>query len=138
MNTLEHIGIAVTSLEVSEGLFEKLLGVSPYKREEVKSEGVKTSFFSVGDTKIELLEATHAQSPIAGFLQKRGEGIHHLAFEVTDIKKEVERLIGEGFTVLNETPKQGADNKWVVFLHPKSTNGVLVELCQEIPATFGE
>lgn len=132
MNTLEHIGIAVTSLEVSEGLFEKLLGVSPYKREEVKSEGVKTSFFSVGDTKIELLEATHAQSPIAGFLQKRGEGIHHLAFEVTDIKKEVERLTGEGFTVLNETPKRGADNKWVVFLHPKSTNGVLVELCQEI------
>lgn len=133
MNKIEHIGIAVKDLEVSNGIFEKLLGVPHYKIEEVLSEGVKTSFFKVGPNKIELLEATTADSPIAKFLEKKGEGIHHIAFEVTDIVAEIDRLKKEGFIVLNETPKKGADNKLVAFLHPKSTNGTLVELCQEIP-----
>lgn len=132
MNKIEHLGIAVKNLEASNSLFEKLLGVAPYKTEEVKEEGVKTSFFNTGSSKIELLEATVADSPVAKFIEKRGEGIHHVAFDVTDIQSEVKRLISEGFKVLNETPKRGADNKWVVFLHPKSTNGVLIELCQEI------
>jgi len=132
MNKIEHIGIAVNSLEVSNLLFEKLLGTPPYKSEEVASEGVRTSFFMNGPNKIELLEATSPNSPIAKFLEKKGEGIHHIAFEVTDIAAEIARLKAEGFTVLNETPKQGADNKLVAFLHPKGTNGVLVELCQEI------
>lgn len=132
MNKIEHLGIAVKNLEASNSLFEKLLGVAPYKTEEVKEEGVKTSFFNTGNSKIELLEATAVDSPIAKFIEKRGEGIHHVAFDVTDIQSEVKRLISEGFKVLNETPKRGADNKWVVFLHPKSTNGVLIELCQEI------
>jgi methylmalonyl-CoA/ethylmalonyl-CoA epimerase len=132
MRKIEHIGIAVNSLEVSNVLFEKLFGVPPYKQEEVESEGVKTSFFMNGPNKIELLEATNSNSPIAKFLEKKGEGIHHIAFDVEDILAEIDRLKGEGFVVLNEIPKKGADNKLVAFLHPKGTNGVLVELCQEI------
>lgn len=132
MNKIEHLGIAVKNLEASNSLFEKLLGVAPYKTEEVKEEAVKTSFFNTGTSKIELLEATMEDSPIAKFIEKRGEGIHHVAFDVTDIQSEVKRLKEEGFTILNETPRKGADNKWVVFLHPKSTNGVLIELCQEM------
>ena len=132
MRKIEHIGIAVNSLEVSNVLFEKLFGAPPYKQEEVESEGVKTSFFMNGPNKIELLEATNSNSPIAKFLEKKGEGIHHVAFDVEDILAEIDRLKGEGFVVLNEIPKKGADNKLVAFLHPKGTNGVLVELCQEI------
>jgi len=132
MDKIEHIGIAVKDLEASNTLFEKLLGVPHYKTEEVASEGVKTSFFKSGPNKIELLEATKPDSPIAKYLEKKGEGIHHVAFAVEDIVSEIERLKGEGFVVLNETPKKGADNKLVAFLHPKGTNGVLVELCQEI------
>jgi len=132
MIKIEHLGIAVKDLEASNALFEKLLGVAHYKTEAVESEGVKTSFFKTGDSKIELLEATSAESPIAKFIEKKGEGIHHIAFEVKDIVSEINRLKNEGFTVLNEVPKRGADNKLVAFLHPKGTNGVLVELCQEI------
>ena len=132
MRKIEHIGIAVKDLETSNHLFEKLFGAPPYKQEEVESEGVKTSFFMNGPNKIELLEATNPESPIAKFLEKKGEGIHHIAFDVEDIVSEIERLKGEGFIVLNETPKKGADNKLVAFLHPKGTNGVLIELCQEI------
>ncbi len=132
MEKIEHIGIAVKDLETSNKLFEKLLGVPHYKIEEVASEGVKTSFFKSGPNKIELLEATKPESPIAKYLEKKGEGIHHIAFAVEDIASEIDRLKNEGFTVLNETPKKGADNKLVAFLHPKGTNGVLVELCQEI------
>ncbi len=132
MNKIEHIGIAVKSLETSNSLFSKLLGVPSYKTEIVESEGVKTSFFKVGTNKIELLEATNAESPIAKFINKKGEGVHHIAFDVDDLEKEVKRLTAEGFVVLNEKPKKGADNKRVVFLHPKSTNGVLIELCEEI------
>jgi methylmalonyl-CoA/ethylmalonyl-CoA epimerase len=132
MKKIEHIGIAVKSLETSNLLFEKLFGTPPYKQEEVASEGVKTSFFISGPNKIELLEATNPDSPIAKFLEKRGEGIHHIAFDVEDIISEIARLQTEGFTVLNEIPKKGADNKLVAFLHPKETNGVLIELCQEI------
>ncbi|MEZ4853097.1 methylmalonyl-CoA epimerase [Flavobacterium sp.] len=132
MNKIEHIGIAVKSLKESNLLFEKLLGQPPYKEEEVKSEGVKTSFFKNGPNKIELLEATTANSAIAKFIEKKGEGIHHIAFDVIDIETEIKRLQKEGFVVLNEKPKKGADNKLVAFLHPKSTNGVLIELCQEI------
>lgn len=132
MDKIEHIGIAVKDLEASNALFAKLFGVPHYKVEEVASEGVKTSFFKSGPNKIELLEATKPDSPIAKFVEKKGEGIHHIAFAVEDIVLELERLKGEGFVVLNETPKKGADNKLVAFLHPKGTNGVLVELCQEI------
>ncbi|WP_140485592.1 methylmalonyl-CoA epimerase [Flavobacterium sp. GSA192] len=132
MKKIDHVGIAVKDIDVSNALFEKLLGVSPYKLEEVESEGVLTSFFKTDANKIELLAATNPESPIAKFLEKKGEGIHHIAFEVENIQEEVERLKSEGFVVLNEIPKKGADNKWVVFLHPKSTNGVLVELCQSI------
>lgn len=132
MNKIEHIGIAVKNLEASNELFAKLLGTSHYKIEEVESEGVKTSFFMNGPNKIELLEATNPDSPIAKFIEKKGEGIHHIAFDVDDIVSEIERLKSEGFTVLNETPKKGADNKLVAFLHPKTTNGVLIELCQSI------
>ena len=132
MRKIEHIGIAVKELSVSNALFEKLLGVPPYKSEEVASEGVRTSFFKNGPNKIELLEATSPDSPIAKFLEKKGEGIHHIAFDVADIVAEIARLKSEGFIVLNETPKKGADNKLVAFLHPKGTNGVLIELCQEI------
>jgi methylmalonyl-CoA/ethylmalonyl-CoA epimerase len=132
MNKIEHIGIAVKNLEASNQLFEKLLGVSNYKMEDVLSEGVKTSFFKSGPNKIELLEAKNEDSPIAKYIEKKGEGIHHIAFEVDDIVSEIERLKKEGFTILNETPKKGADNKLVAFIHPKTANGVLVELCQEI------
>ena len=133
MRKIEHIGIAVNSLETSNLLFEKLFGIPPYKMEEVLSEGVNTSFFMNGPNKIELLEATNPESPIAKFLEKKGEGIHHIAFDVQNIIAEIERLKKEGFIVLNEVPKKGADNKLVAFLHPKETNGVLIELCQEIP-----
>lgn len=136
MKKIEHIGIAVKDLEVSNTLFEKLLGTPSYKIEEVLSEKVRTSFFKVGSSKIELLEATDTNSPIAKYLKKRGEGVHHIAFEVEDIGAEVERLKEAGFKILNETPKKGADNKLVVFVHPKSANGVLVELCQEAPTQF--
>ncbi|MEZ5058828.1 MAG: methylmalonyl-CoA epimerase [Saprospiraceae bacterium] len=132
MKNVEHIGIAVKNLKESNLLFEKLLGVPNYKIEEVASENVNTSFFQTGETKIELLEATDPSSPIAKFIEKKGEGIHHIAFEVEDIEAEMERMRKEGFTVLNEKPKRGADNKLVCFLHPKGTNGVLVELCQSI------
>jgi methylmalonyl-CoA/ethylmalonyl-CoA epimerase len=132
MKKIEHIGIAVKDLEISNVLFEQLLGIPAYKFEKVESEGVMTSFFKTGPNKIELLAATNPESPIAKFLEKKGEGIHHIAFEVEDIKFEIARLKKEGFVVLNEEPKKGADNKWVVFLHPKTTNGVLIELCQEI------
>jgi methylmalonyl-CoA/ethylmalonyl-CoA epimerase len=132
MNKIEHIGIAVKNLEASNKLFAHLLGTNHYKIEEVLSEGVTTSFFKAGLNKIELLEATNSDSSIAKFIEKKGEGIHHIAFAVTDIYSEITRLKSEGFVVLNDTPKKGADNKLVVFLHPKSSNGVLVELCQEI------
>lgn len=131
MNKIEHIGIAVQDLEKSNELFGKIFGKPAYKSETVETEGVTTSFFKVGPNKIELLAATNPESPIAKFIEKKGEGIHHIAFEVDDILKEVERLKSEGFTVINEIPRNGADNKLVVFLHPKSTNGVLIELCQE-------
>ena len=132
VNKIEHIGIAVKNIEESNILFEKLLGVPSYKSEEVKSESVLTSFFQTGTNKIELLMATNPESPIAKFLEKKGEGIHHIAFDVHDIHAEIDRLKNEGFVLINEVPKKGADNKLVVFLHPKNTNGVLVELCQEI------
>jgi methylmalonyl-CoA/ethylmalonyl-CoA epimerase len=132
MNKIEHIGIAVKDLEKANLLYAKLFGEAHYKIEEVKSESVKTSFFKVGDNKIELLEATDNNSVIAKFINKKGEGIHHIAFDVDDIEKEITRLKSEGFKVINEKPKKGADNKLVAFLHPKSTNGLLIELCQEI------
>lgn len=132
MRKIEHIGIAVKDLKASNILFEKLFGNPPYKEEEVLSEGVKTSFFMNGPNKIELLEATKENSPIAKFLEKKGEGIHHIAFDVENIEEEIIRLQKEDFVLINEKPKKGADNKLVVFLHPKSTNGVLIELCQEI------
>ncbi len=134
MRKIEHIGIAVKDLEVANALFEKLLGTPSYKEEEVPSEGVRTSFFRAGPNKVELLQATTADSPLVGFIDKRGEGMHHIAFEVGDIKAEVKRLKAEGFHVLNEVPSRGADNKLVVFVHPKSCNGVLIELCQEDPS----
>jgi methylmalonyl-CoA/ethylmalonyl-CoA epimerase len=132
MRKIEHIGIVVKDLKASNQLFEKLFGNPPYKEEEVASEGVKTSFFMNGPNKIELLEATNDNSPIAKFLEKKGEGIHHIAFDVEDIEAEMIRLQAEGFILINNVPKKGADNKLVAFLHPKSTNGVLIELCQEI------
>ena len=132
MQKIEHLGIAVKDLKQSNELFAKLFGMPAYKQETVESEGVTTSFFQVGPNKIELLEATREDSPIAKFIEKKGEGIHHIAFEVTDIEAEIERLKNEGFIVLNEAPKKGADNKKIVFLHPKTTNGVLIELCQEM------
>ena len=131
MRKIEHIGIAVKSLNASNEVFEKLFGAPAYKQEEVEREGVKTSFFRNGPNKIELLEATREDSPIAKFIEKKGEGIHHIAFDVADIRLEMERLKNEGFQLLNDEPKRGADNKWVVFLHPKTTNGVLIELCQD-------
>lgn len=132
MKEVEHIGIAVKDLKKSNGLFESLFGQKAYKLEKVESENVSTSFFRIGETKIELLEATDPNSAISKFIEKRGEGIHHIAFEVDDITAEMKRLQEEGFTLLKEEPFQGADNKLVCFLHPKSANGVLVELCQEI------
>lgn len=132
MNKIEHIGIAVKNLDTSTLIFEKLFATKAYKREIVESEGVNTEFFQVGPNKIELLEATKDDSPIAKFIDKKGEGIHHIAFEVTDIISEMKRLASEGFTLLNAEPKKGADNKLVCFVHPKDANGVLIELCQEI------
>ena len=128
---IEHFGIAVKDLEASNQLFTAILGEPPYKAETVESEGVTTSFFEVGPNKIELLEATNPDSPIAKFIEKRGEGIHHIAFEVEDIEAEIARLQEEGFTLLHLQPKMGADNKLIAFMHPKSSNGVLIELCQD-------
>mgnify|MGYP000731100519 CR=1 FL=1 len=132
MRKIEHLGIAVADLKKSNELFQRLLGKAPYKSETVASEGVETSFFQVGDTKIELLQASSPDSPIAKFIEKRGEGLHHTAYDVSNIEEEMNRLKEAGFVLLNETPKKGADNKWVCFVHPKNTNGVLIELCQEI------
>jgi methylmalonyl-CoA/ethylmalonyl-CoA epimerase len=131
MQKIEHLGIAVEDLKSANELFAKLLGKQHYKVEEVEGEKVATSFFQIGETKIELLEATAETSAIHSFIQKRGKGIHHIAFGVDDIHSEIKRLKSEGFEVLNETPKEGADNKLVCFLHPKTTGGVLVEICQE-------
>src|ERR1043165_4437643 len=131
MQKVEHIGIAVKSLSVSIPLFEKLLNSSCYKIENVESEMVNTAFFQTGETKIELLEGQEANGVISKFIEKKGEGMHHIAFEVNDLATEIDRLKKEGFTILNETPKKGADNKLMCFVHPKSTNGVLIELCQE-------
>lgn len=128
---IEHLGIAVADLKKSAALFENLLGTAPYKEEEVASEGVRTLFFRSGVNKIELLEATRPDSPIAKFLEKRGEGFHHVAFEVRDIRSEIARLKAAGFKMIHEEPKDGADNKLIAFVHPASTNGLLVELCQE-------
>ena len=133
MRKIEHLGIAVADLKKSNELFHRLLGDAPYKSETVVSEGVETSFFQVGDTKIELLQASTEESPIAKFISKKSEGIHHIAFDVEDIYAEMDRLKAAGFEILNDTPKKGADSKIIVFLHPKSTNGVLIELCQEDP-----
>ena len=133
MEKLEHIGIAVKNLSDSIPLFEALLNTDCYKEEWVESEAVKTAFFSVGAQKIELLESTDPEGIIARFIEKKGEGIHHIAFAVTDIESEIRRLVAAGFIVLNEKPKPGADNKLVCFLHPKNTNGVLIELCMEKP-----
>ena len=133
MEKLEHIGIAVRSLSDSIPLFESLLNTDCYKEELVESEAVKTAFFSVGGQKIELLESTDPEGIIARFIEKKGEGIHHIAFAVTDIESEIKRLVAAGFVVLNEKPRAGADNKLVCFLHPKKTNGVLIELCMEKP-----
>ncbi|SEI65370.1 methylmalonyl-CoA epimerase [Dyadobacter sp. SG02] len=132
MTNVEHIGIAVTDLAAAEAVYTALLNTAPYKREPVESEQVTTSFFRVNQTKIELLEATSPDSAIARFIERRGEGVHHIAFEVEDIVAEMERLRNAGFTLLNEVPKKGADNKLVCFVHPKSANGVLIELCQEV------
>lgn len=128
---IEHIGIAVKNIEQSNELFKKLFGREYYKIEKVESEGVNTSFFMLGETKIELLEATNETSAISKFIEKKGEGIHHIAYEVDNIEQEMERLKNEGFELIHTQPKDGADNKRICFLHPKSTNGVLVELCQE-------
>lgn len=132
MNKIEHIGIAVKNIQSANLVFEKILGASSYKEELVSTEQVNTSFFKVGNNKIELLEATGPESPIAKFLTKKGEGIHHIAFDVEDIVAEMARLKAEGFVLLNESPKKGADQKLVCFVHPKDTNGVLIELCQQI------
>ena len=132
MKKVEHIGIAVKNLESANELFSKFFGKNSYKSEKVESEGVTTSFFHIGDTKIELLEATSLESPISKFIKKRGEGIHHIAYEVEDIKSEMVRLEKAGFQLLSKEPHQGADNKLICFIHPKSTNGVLIELCQDI------
>lgn len=131
MTKIEHIGIAVKNIDQSNTLFKKLFGEAHYKTEAVESEGVKTSFFKCGPNKIELLQATNPDSPIAKYIEKKGEGIHHIAFAVDDIEKEINRLKNEGFTLIHNLPKAGADNKKIAFLHPKSTNGVLIELCQD-------
>lgn len=131
MRKIEHLGIAVNNLSEANELYTKLLGVEPYKQESVEREGVTTSFFKIGESKIELLEASNPESPIAKFLEKRGQGIHHIAYAVDDIKAEMKRLQDEGFVLLSDGPKPGADGKVVVFLHPKSSGGVLVELCMD-------
>ena len=132
INKIEHIGIAVKDLKKSEELFQKLLGQPSYKKEEVHSEGVITSFFKIGHQKIELLKASSLSSPIQKFLEKRNEGVHHVALHVDSIQDEVKRLESLGFEFISTVPKKGADNKMIVFLHPKTTNGVLIELCEEI------
>jgi len=132
MKKIEHIGIAVTDINKSNELFAKIFGKENYKSEIVESEGVITSFFQIGENKIELVEAKNPDSPISKYLQKNREGMHHIAFEVEDIEKEMERLKKEGIRLINDAPKKGADNKLICFLHPKDTNGVLIELCQEI------
>ena len=132
MEKIEHIGIAVKDIESSNALFKSLFGEAHYKVEEVESDGVNTSFFKCGPNKIELLQATNPESPIAKFIEKKGEGIHHIAFAVDDIDKEIERLTQEGFQMIHKVPKKGADHKLIAFLHPKATNGVLIELCQDI------
>jgi len=131
MERLEHIGIAVKDIKSANALFSELLGRSAYKTEEIDSEGVRTSFFEISGVKIELLEATRPDSPIAKFIERRGEGIHHLAFEVTDIGESISEYASKGFELINPLPKDGADNKKIAFMHPRTTNGVLVELCQE-------
>ncbi|MFM9005658.1 MAG: methylmalonyl-CoA epimerase [Flavobacteriales bacterium] len=131
MRKIEHIGIAVKDLNASNKIFEDILGVSPYKEEKVESEHVITSFFQVGESKIELLQATSPDSAITRFLEKNKEGIHHIAFDVEDIHSEIERLKSKGYTMIHEAPKEGADGKIIAFMHPKSSNGVLVELCQD-------
>lgn len=131
MNKIEHIGIAVKDIKVSNELFAKLLNTQPYKMEEVESEGVITSFFMIGETKIELLQATNPDSAIAKFIEKKGEGIHHIAFGVADAVSEISRLLSEGIEMIHQKPKEGADNKLIAFAHPKSTNGVLLEVCQD-------
>ncbi len=128
---IEHLGIAVRNIDAAEKMYETLLGVPSYKTEVVESEGVKTMFFQVGESKIELLEAANESSPIAKFIEKKGEGIHHIAYDVENIDEEIDRLVKSGFTMIHSTPKDGADNKRIAFLHPKSTGGVLVELCEE-------
>ncbi len=132
MKKVEHIGIAVSNLDIANELYTKILGTNPYKTEFVDLEGVKTSFFQSGETKIELLEGIGKNNAISKFIKKRGEGVHHIAFEVEDILYEIKRLKDRGFKIINETPKKGADNKLICFIHPKSTNHVLIELCQEI------
>jgi methylmalonyl-CoA/ethylmalonyl-CoA epimerase len=132
MEKLEHIGIAVKNMDQSNTLFASILGVPHYKIEEVVSEGVRTSFFDIGGVKIELLEALHKDSPIAKYIEKKGEGIHHLAFSVSDISESIQSYKEKGFEVINEMPKRGADEKMICFLHPKSTGGVLIELCQDV------
>jgi len=132
MRKIEHLGIAVKNIEESNNLFEKLLGSGPYKEEIVESENVKTSFFRVGNNKIELVQSMEADGVISKFIEKKGEGIHHVAFDVPDIKAEMKRLADEGFKLLSEEPLEGADNKLVCFVHPKTSGGVLVELCQNI------
>lgn len=133
MEKIEHIGIAVKDLDISIPLFEQLLNTSCYKIEEVESEGVQTAFFATGPNKIELVASTKEDSPIAKFIERKGEGIHHIAFKTQDIRKEMERLAAAGFQLLNDVPKKGADGQLVCFLHPKSSNGVLIELCQDDP-----
>ena len=132
MKKIEHIGIAVKDIDEAEKRFAQLLGVASYKRETVESEGVLTSFFKVGESKIELLSATRPDSPIQKFIDKKGEGMHHIAFEVNHIEQEIENLKKEGFIFINEIPKKGADQKRIAFIHPKSTGGILVEICQDI------
>ena len=132
MKNVDHIGIAVKDLDKAESLYTNLLGIEPYKRETIESQKVKTSFYKVGETHIELLESLTKDGPIANFIKKRGEGIHHMAYEVEDLKEEMIRCIKAGFKLINKKPHRGANNKWVCFLHPKSCNGVLVELCQKI------
>ena len=131
VNKIEHLGIAVKNIKESAKMYEALLGKPSYKTEVVESEGVSTLFFQIGESKIELLEATNPESPVAKFIEKRGEGIHHIAYDVTNIEEELERLKKEGFRLIHEVPKNGADNKRIAFLHPKSTGGVLIELCEE-------
>ena len=132
MKKIEHIGIAVSDIDASNKLFKKIFGNENYKSEIVELEGVSTSFFQIGESKIELVAATNTKSPISKYLEKNREGMHHIAFDVEDIEKEMARLKGEGIRLLSDTPKKGADNKLICFLHPKDTNGVLIELCQEI------